>query len=67
MENWERIRWHASITINPHTKRTLKPTDLMKFPWEKNKATKALSKEEIVSRLHKLEAKRKYKKLETKR
>ena len=34
---WERIRWLATIMLQPHTKkgRRLKPQDLMKFEWEK--------------------------------
>ena len=32
---WERIRWLATVTINPHLKNSIKPTDLMQFPWEK--------------------------------
>lgn len=42
---WERTRWLACVTINPHVKKNLKPTDLTKFPWEKKKNEK--TKEEI--------------------
>jgi hypothetical protein len=31
---WERARWIASVNIAPHTKKRLKPTDLIRFPWE---------------------------------
>lgn len=33
--DWERARWIASVTIAPHTKKRLKPKELMTFPWEK--------------------------------
>ena len=28
---WERARWVATITLAPHSKRRLKPTDLFRF------------------------------------
>jgi hypothetical protein len=34
---WERIRWLAAILLSPHTAKgkTIKPDDLIVFPWEK--------------------------------
>lgn len=32
---WERTRWLALFMVMPHSKRKLKPTDLIRFPWEK--------------------------------
>tara|TARA_R110000796_G_scaffold153325_3_gene269859 strand:+ start:216 stop:437 length:222 start_codon:yes stop_codon:yes gene_type:complete len=34
---WERTRWLACCMLQPHAKkgRKLKPSDLMKFPWDK--------------------------------
>tara|TARA_R110000851_G_scaffold302502_1_gene459296 strand:- start:22 stop:291 length:270 start_codon:yes stop_codon:yes gene_type:complete len=32
---WERTRWLASITVNPHVKKRITPKDLATFPWEK--------------------------------
>ena len=32
---WERTRWLAAITINPHVKKRITPKDLATFPWEK--------------------------------
>lgn len=34
---WERTRWLATIILSPHTKKGkgIKPTDLIKFEWEK--------------------------------
>ncbi len=34
---WERTRWLATIVLAPHQKKgkSLKPTDLIKFEWEK--------------------------------
>ena len=31
---WERTRWMTTILINPHTKKRIKATDLILFPWE---------------------------------
>lgn len=38
---WERMRWLAMFVLMPHTKKGRKlgkPTDIMQFPWEKQKA-----------------------------
>ena len=41
---WERTRWLASITINPHVKKRITPKDLATFPWEeKEKAADGFS------------------------
>ena len=34
---WERQRWLATVLLQPHTKKgtSLKPTDIVKFPWDK--------------------------------
>jgi len=34
---WESTRWNAAVTIAPHTKKRLKPRDLIAFPWESEK------------------------------
>lgn len=34
-DQWERARWMVSTTISPHLKKPIKPTDLVKFNWEK--------------------------------
>lgn len=31
---WERTRWLAMFILMPHSKKRVKPTDLVKFPWE---------------------------------
>jgi len=31
---WERTRWLAVFMVMPYSKKRLKPTDLMRFPWE---------------------------------
>jgi hypothetical protein len=31
---WEQTRWLASILLQPHSKRTLRPRQLIIFPWE---------------------------------
>ena len=35
--SWERARWMACSIINPHVKKNLKPTDLVRFPWDTKK------------------------------
>ena len=34
---WERTRWLATLMLSPHTKKghSIKPQDLVIFPWEK--------------------------------
>jgi len=40
-QHWERTRWAAMITIQPHVKKgsVKKPTDIATFPWEEQKKT----------------------------
>ena len=35
-DDWERARWMAAISLQPHMSKgkTLKPQDLITFPWE---------------------------------
>jgi hypothetical protein len=37
MADWERTRWLGATLLQPHAKKgkQIKPTDLMKFSWEK--------------------------------
>ena len=48
---WERTRWLGTIILQPHMKRgrTLNPTDLVKFDWEKGESKK-MSKDELDKR-----------------
>lgn len=36
-DNWERTRWLACALLQPHMRKgkKLRPTDLLRFPWEK--------------------------------
>lgn len=38
--DWERARWMAAVFVQPYATKgkTIRPTDLMKFPWEKQEA-----------------------------
>lgn len=47
---WERTRWMTTILINPHSKKRIKPKDLIVFPWEKEpkKAKKVFTRGEIL-------------------
>lgn len=33
---WERVRWLAAVLLSPHGKKgqSIKPTDLVRFPWD---------------------------------
>ena len=47
-QHWERSRWMAAAILSPHSKpgRSIKPTDLIKFPWDsvpRKKNTKAMN------------------------
>lgn len=33
-QQWAQMRWLASVLLQPHSKKSIKPTDLLKFPWE---------------------------------
>ncbi len=54
-DDWERMRLLASITIQPHLKKRMKPQSLLRFPWD-NRTTEArerhpqLSKEDALKR-----------------
>ena len=57
-EAWERMRLHATLTIQPHVKGHLTPMRLLPFPWETNHHNEApapqLSKEEARAQFVKL-------------
>ena len=38
-ENWEQARMMAYVTAQVNSKKRLKPTDIIKFAWEKQKET----------------------------
>lgn len=46
-ESWEQTRWIAAVLLQPHMKKgkRMKPTDLVKFPWEEKPKTKQTKKE----------------------
>ncbi len=52
---WQRTRMLATITIQPHVKKKLKPRDLIEFPWEKQPAktqtAPPMTREEQMKRL----------------
>lgn len=52
-DSWERMRLLACITVQPHVRKKMTPTDLLKFPWEETRKPKTprLSKEEIRRRM----------------
>lgn len=45
---WNRMRLLACITVQPHTKKKMKPKELLSFPWDEDEKPKAeiVSKEE---------------------
>ena len=56
MAEWERTRWQTAALLSVHAKKgkSVKPKDLIEFPWEKVNAPKAkiLSKEERFERFN---------------
>ena len=42
---WERVRMSCLCTLQPYSKKKLQASDIMEFPWEKQK-TKAKKREE---------------------
>lgn len=52
---WETTRWNAAITIAPHTKKRMKPRDLIAFPWEnKKRVHRAASFDEVKQAINKV-------------
>lgn len=60
---WVRTRWSTAMLMNVHTKATIKPENLIRFPWEKNKVVKVISKSDILNDLKTLNKNRLRKKL----
>jgi hypothetical protein len=56
-QSWERERWSTTALINIQLGKNdkVKPTDLMRFPWEANEVKKQLNKEEAKAILSKWE------------
>lgn len=46
-DDWERARMIAFYAAAPHTKKIKKPTDIVKFDWEKKERPRVKSKEEF--------------------
>jgi hypothetical protein len=50
---WEATRWSTATLLQPHSKRTVQPHHLIKFPWEKDHVKKTnrkpFTKEEAMS------------------
>ena len=38
-QQWTQTRWLASVLLQPHSKKNLKPKDLCIFPWEQSKGS----------------------------
>tara|TARA_R100000734_G_C3307140_1_gene97677 strand:+ start:570 stop:857 length:288 start_codon:yes stop_codon:yes gene_type:complete len=62
-DNWERTRVIIHSTLSPHTKKKLKPKELLPFPWDdKNKVKKQIATKEQIQ-----EALKKYEKIKPKK
>lgn len=56
-EDWERMRLHATITVQPHSRKRLNARQLLPFPWETQRTTApTISKEEALARFKRLTA-----------
>lgn len=51
--SWEQTRMLAFISALPHSKKGLKPTDIVKYPWDDESTEIEEITEEDISRLHK--------------
>jgi hypothetical protein len=51
---WERTRWMTTVLLNPHTKKRIKPKDLIVFPWENKlkKDRKVWTRGEIIATIN---------------
>lgn len=47
-DDWERMRMHAAITMQPHCKKRLDPKRLIRFPWDSGQknSTRILNKDQ---------------------
>jgi hypothetical protein len=45
--DWERTRMVVHSTLSPHSKKKLKPKEILPFPWDKNTKIKLSSPEHI--------------------
>ena len=41
---WERVRMSCLCSLQPYSKKKLRPTDIMEFPWEKEESGKMKAK-----------------------
>jgi hypothetical protein len=52
---WETSRWMAAVVIAPHTKKRMKPRDLIAFPWEnKKRVHRAATFDEVKQAINKV-------------
>ena len=56
---WSRMRMLATITIQSHVKGTIKPEQLLPFPWEQQKAVAAVP-QRTQNHLSKAESKKRF-------
>ena len=62
-DNWERTRVIIHSTLSPHSKKKLKPKEILPFPWDdKNKVKKQIATKEQIQ-----EALKKYEKIKPKK
>ena len=42
-EEWERTRWQAAVSLQPYAKqgKSIQPSELIRFPWDKKRKRKA--------------------------
>jgi len=62
-DNWERTRVIIHSTLSPHSKKKIKPKEILPFPWDdKNKVKKQIATKEQIQ-----EALKKYEKIKPKK
>lgn len=62
-DNWERMRMHAVMTMQPHCKRRLTCKGVLPFPWEKEERRKPEG--EVLDKASALAAYEEYRRLHT--
>lgn len=53
-DGWERARTVAAIAVQPHIRRKMKPTEILRLPWDDQKAHQIVDHEKDKARFEEL-------------
>lgn len=59
--NWEQVRFLATASLQPYSKKTLKPTDVVTFPWDAKSSSAVTKGTSSYERMKEIEARLKRK------